>query len=37
MNEGLAPPLLDSDWSIGSEQRLIRTAVHGVRDPLVVS
>ncbi|MEN9674985.1 MAG: hypothetical protein RIS76_881 [Verrucomicrobiota bacterium] len=34
--EGLAPPLLDSEWSTGSEQRLIRIALHGVRDALVV-
>lgn len=34
--EGLAPPLLESEWATGSEQRLIRIALHGVRDTLVV-
>lgn len=35
--EDLAPSLLDSEWSIGNEDRLIRIALHGVRDPLVVN
>lgn len=28
--EGLAPPLADSEWVLGSEQRLIRIVLHGV-------
>src|SRR5438093_2640048 len=31
--EGLAPPLLGSEWVIGSEQRLIRISLHGLRGP----
>jgi mono/diheme cytochrome c family protein/glucose/arabinose dehydrogenase len=34
--EGLAPPLLDSDWVLGSERRLVRIVLHGVRGPLNV-
>jgi putative membrane-bound dehydrogenase-like protein len=34
--EGLAPPLRDSEWVLGSEQRLIRIVLHGVRDELQV-
>ena len=34
--EGLAPPLRDSEWVLGSEQRLIRIVLHGVRDELTV-
>ncbi|MSU35895.1 MAG: c-type cytochrome [Pedosphaera sp.] len=33
---GLAPPLRDSEWSLGSEQRLIRIALHGMRDAVTV-
>ena len=35
--EGLAPPLVDSEWANGSEQRLIRIALHGLRDPVTVN
>jgi mono/diheme cytochrome c family protein len=34
--EGLAPPLLDSAWSVGSEQRLIRIVLQGVRGKMTV-
>jgi mono/diheme cytochrome c family protein/glucose/arabinose dehydrogenase len=34
--EGLAPPLRDSEWALGSEQRLIRMVLHGVRDAITV-
>ena len=34
--EGLAPPLVDSEWALGSDQRLIRIVLHGVRDALTV-
>jgi putative membrane-bound dehydrogenase-like protein len=34
---GKAPPLLDSDWVLGTEQRLIRIALHGVRGPIMVN
>ena len=34
--EGLAPPLRDSEWVLGSDQRLIRIVLHGVRDELQV-
>lgn len=34
--EGLAPPLLDSEWTLGSTERLIRIALHGVRDAITV-
>ncbi|MBI3416253.1 MAG: dehydrogenase [Verrucomicrobia bacterium] len=34
--EGLAPGLLDSEWVLGSEQRLIRITLQGVRGPLTV-
>ena len=33
---GLAPPLRDSEWALGSEQRLIRIALHGMRDAVTV-
>lgn len=29
--EGLAPPLVDSEWVLGSPERLARIALHGVR------
>ncbi|MBX3732828.1 MAG: c-type cytochrome [Verrucomicrobiae bacterium] len=35
--EGLAPPLASSEWTTGSEQRLIRIALHGVRDAMTVN
>lgn len=34
--EGLAPPLVDSEWTTGNEGRLIRIGLHGVRDALTV-
>ncbi|KAB2660106.1 MAG: c-type cytochrome [Verrucomicrobia bacterium] len=34
--EGLAPPLRDSEWVLGSEQRNVRIALHGLRDPVTV-
>lgn len=33
---GLAPPLRDSEWALGSEQRLIRIALHGMREAVTV-
>lgn len=33
---GLAPPLVDSEWVLGSVDRLGRIALHGVRGPLKV-
>lgn len=32
--EGLAPPLVDSGWTTGSEERLIRIVLQGVRGPM---
>ncbi len=34
--EGLAPPLADSEWVLGSEQRLTRIVLHGLTGPLKV-
>lgn len=34
--DGLAPPLLDSEWVLGSPERLIRIVLHGVRGPIDV-
>lgn len=34
--EGLAPPLRDSEWALGSEQRLVRIVLHGARDAFTV-
>jgi mono/diheme cytochrome c family protein len=34
--EGLAPPLLESDWATGSAQRLIRITLNGLRGPITV-
>lgn len=34
--EGLAPPLLDSEWALGSEQRMIRIALNGLQGPITV-
>ena len=34
--EGLAPPLKDSDWATGSEQNMIRIALHGLQGPIEV-
>ncbi len=33
----LAPPLADSDWVTGGEQRLVRVLLHGLRGPITVS
>ena len=35
--EGLAPPLADSEWVLGTEQRLIRIVLNGLRGPIQVS
>jgi mono/diheme cytochrome c family protein/glucose/arabinose dehydrogenase len=35
--EGLAPPLADSEWTIGSQERLVRIILQGVRGPIMVS
>jgi mono/diheme cytochrome c family protein len=35
--EGLAPPLANSEWATGSEQRLIRISLQGLRGPIKVS
>jgi mono/diheme cytochrome c family protein/glucose/arabinose dehydrogenase len=34
--EGLAPPLADSEWVVGSVERLARIAINGVRGPIQV-
>jgi mono/diheme cytochrome c family protein len=34
--DGLAPPLLDSEWVLGSSERIIRIALHGLKGPIVV-
>ncbi|MEI6712315.1 MAG: c-type cytochrome [Verrucomicrobiota bacterium] len=34
--EGLAPPLVDSEWVLGSPERLSRIVLHGVRGPIKV-
>ncbi len=34
--EGLAPPLAGSEWVLGSEQRLIRIALHGLMGQITV-
>jgi mono/diheme cytochrome c family protein len=34
--EGLAPPLVDSDWALGSPQRLVRIVLHGLHGPINV-
>jgi mono/diheme cytochrome c family protein len=35
--EGLAPPLADSEWVLGSEQRLARIILNGVTGPVQVN
>jgi putative membrane-bound dehydrogenase-like protein len=35
--EGLAPPLMDSEWVLGSEQRLVRIALNGLHGPIKVN
>jgi mono/diheme cytochrome c family protein len=34
--DGLAPPLLDSEWILGSHERPVRIVLHGVRGPISV-
>ncbi len=34
--EGLAPPLADSEWVLGTEKRLIRIVLNGLRGPIEV-
>jgi mono/diheme cytochrome c family protein/glucose/arabinose dehydrogenase len=34
---GLAPPLRDSDWVLGSPERLARIVLHGVKGPIEVN
>lgn len=34
--EGLAPPLLDSEWVLGPSSRTVRIVLHGVRGPIRV-
>lgn len=33
---GLAPPLVDSEWVAGSDKRLARIVIHGMRGPIKV-
>src|SRR6185369_17865413 len=35
--EGKGPPLVDSDWVLGSEQRLARIVINGLHGPIRVS
>jgi mono/diheme cytochrome c family protein len=35
--EGLAPPLVDSDWVTGSEKRIARIVLQGLRGPITVN
>ena len=35
--DGLAPPLVDSEWVLGSEQRLTRIVLHGLTGPIKVN
>ncbi len=34
--DGLAPPLVDSEWVLGSEERLVRIVLHGLNGPIRV-
>lgn len=34
--EGLAPPIRESEWTTGSEGRLVRIVLHGLRDAITV-
>jgi mono/diheme cytochrome c family protein/glucose/arabinose dehydrogenase len=34
--DGLAPPLVDSEWVLGSQQRLVRIILHGALGPMTV-
>jgi len=35
--DNLAPPLLDSEWALGPEARLIRIVLHGLNGPITVN
>ncbi|MBC7369365.1 MAG: c-type cytochrome [Undibacterium sp.] len=35
--DGLAPPLLDSEWVLGSPEKVVRIVLHGVRGPIKVA
>ena len=35
--QGLAPPLRDSEWVLGSPDRLVRILLHGVKGPIEVA
>ena len=34
---GLAPPLVDSEWVLGRQDRLIKIVLHGIRGPIEVN
>jgi mono/diheme cytochrome c family protein len=34
--DGLAPPLADSEWVLGSDERLVRIVLHGLNGPIRV-
>ena len=34
--EGLAPPLVDSEWVLGTDARLVRIVLHGLNGPITV-
>ena len=34
--DGLAPPLMDSEWVLGPEQRIVRIVLHGLTGPVSV-
>jgi mono/diheme cytochrome c family protein len=35
--EGLAPPLVDSEWVLGAPDRIVRILLHGVTGPIRVN
>ena len=35
--DGLAPPLLDSEWVLGAPERNVRIVLHGLRGPITVA
>lgn len=35
--EGMAPPLVNSEWVLGSDERLARIILHGVKGPITVN
>jgi len=35
--DNLGPPLVDSDWVTGDEERLVRVLLHGLQGPITVS